>query len=72
MTAEIITLGRAVPAAPSPHVQHYTDQAKLAWFDRMARCIENGERIFRQPSDPMDEIAWLEEAREVLAGIEHL
>lgn len=72
MTAEIIQLGRVIPAAPSPHVQHYIDQARLAWFDRMVNCLEAGERIFGGHGSGLEQLEWLAEAREITKGVENL
>lgn len=81
MTADVIKIGRiafgprasdeperSLPAA----VLHYTDQAKLAWFDRLVNTLADAERVFSQLSSADDEVECLERMREVLEGVKGL
>lgn len=63
---------RLFTGPPSPGLQHYRDQARLAWFDRMALALQDAERVFSKLSSADDEVDCLERIREVLKGVEHL
>lgn len=87
MTAEVIPMGtRSGPTAgspgtvgritlsapPAPHVQHYLDLARLAWFDRLVTTLQDAERVFSQLSSADDEFECLVRMREVIDGVRHL
>jgi len=54
------------PAPPSPAVQHYTDQARLAWYDRIRASLEECVRVFGTNSCPHAEHDALRLANDIL------